>query len=431
MTDKEKRKKFVMDFKARQEKESSGWNLKLWLWVLLFTILIYSTIPLARSFQKIIYASVGKEFFTYSVLFVIIAGLISILYALLFKLRVKSISQYIWLIISGGMFIFFTIHLSHYPEEAVHLLEYGLLAYLVFKALSHRVRDWTVYISAVGLTAFIGTGDEFIQWLVPTRVWDYRDVQINAAAGAFFLIAISKGIRPEIISQPVKRYSVKILAGIITLNLVFLGFCLSVTPRTLDIYTSLCNSISWLQHEETMTEYGYLHSDKEIGAIYSRFMLEDLEKIDYQQGEDYGKLVYQYMHSKGEKKKLIKIYTPNTNPFLFEFLIHVLRRNKDFEEIPLIESIMEKNEKSNRAYRENLIVEKYFKTTLEHSGLKWPESRSESIQKASSLWEEEYTSTTGHVITMFSIKTVWIIITAMLAVVWISAGFWRKRLNDD
>ncbi len=420
-----------MNLTVKSESENLGWDMKLWLWVLLCSILIYLTIPLARVLQKYVYASVGKEFFTYAVLFVIIGGLTALLYVLIYKFKVRSVSQYVWLCVCGSIYVFLAIRLRQHPEEAVHLLEYGLLSYLVFKALSHRVRDWTVYISAAGLTALIGTGDEFIQWLVPTRVWDYRDVGINAVAGVFFMVAIWKGVKPEIITQPVKKYSVKVLAGIVTLDLIFLGFCLSITPGTLQILVAKNNGLSWLQHEEKMTEYGYLHRDKEIGAIYSRLMLEDLKMIDNQYGEAYGILVNQYQHSKKNIKELKKIYTPNINPFLYEFLVHVIQRNGEFEGVQKTESIRIKSVKHNIAYRENLIVEKYFKTTLEYSGLKWPDNRSESIQKSALLWEDEYISTTGKFITMFSMRTAWILIASMVIIIWISVWLCRRRLSDD
>ncbi len=272
-----------------------GWNLKLWLWVFLCSIAIYTTIPLARGFQKFISDSVGREFFTYTVIFVVIAVLTVALYLLIVKLRVRSVSQYVWLFICGGLYLYSTIQLKKHPEEAVHLLEYGLLAFFVFQAVSYRIRDWTAYPVSALTVLFIGTIDEYIQWLMPGRYWDYRDVGINALAGIFFLIIISKVFRPEIISQPVRKYSIKILAWILTFNLLFLGICLSSTPDNVNNYVTAVKSLSWLQGEEPMTEYGYIHEDNEAGSFYSRFTLEELKRRDFKYGEALGRILNQHV----------------------------------------------------------------------------------------------------------------------------------------
>jgi hypothetical protein len=242
--------------KIIEERNTQQWDWKLWLWALLCTIGILFTVPLARSIQKLVYASIGKEFFTFAVLFVVISGLLATLYFLVFKFRVKNVSQYMWLMISCSIYIYFTFQLKKHPEEAVHLIEYSLLTYFIFKALSYRIRDWTVYITPIFLVAFVGTIDEFTQWLLPGRYWSYKDVGINALAGGIFMLAVWKGIRPGTICQPVQKISLRILSGIITVNLIFLGLCLSNTPEVVNIYAAQFNELSWLQHEEAMTKHG-------------------------------------------------------------------------------------------------------------------------------------------------------------------------------
>lgn len=70
------------------------------------------------------------------------------------------------------------------PEERFHLLQYGLLAWLLSEALDGLPalagprRDGV----AVLLVTLVGAADEGVQWLLPNRVGDWRDVLINAAA---------------------------------------------------------------------------------------------------------------------------------------------------------------------------------------------------------------------------------------------------------
>lgn len=246
-----------MNTSTENNKDTLRWNRTSWLWVFLCTAAIFSTVPMARRVQRYVNNTIGRDFFTYIVLVIVISLFISLLYSFVFRLRVKSKSQYAWLIISSGAYIYTTLQLRKYPEEAIHLLEFGLLSYFLFSALSHRIRDWTVYITTSLCVLFIGTLDEFIQWLTPGRFWDYRDVGLNALAGIFFVLGLSKGIKPEIIRGPVKKISVNMLTGIMIINLLFLGLCLSNTPDAVKHYTSVFPDLSWLRQEETMSQYGH------------------------------------------------------------------------------------------------------------------------------------------------------------------------------
>ncbi|MBI5663461.1 MAG: hypothetical protein HZC49_00005, partial [Nitrospirae bacterium] len=133
------------------------WNGASWLRVFLCTAAIFSTVPVARRVQRYVHNTIGSEFFTYTVLVIILSLFAVLLYFFIFRLNVKSKSQYAWLIMSSGFYIYTTLQLRKYPEEAIHLLEFGLLSYFLFKALSHRIRDWTVYISTILCVLFIGT----------------------------------------------------------------------------------------------------------------------------------------------------------------------------------------------------------------------------------------------------------------------------------
>jgi hypothetical protein len=76
------------------------------------------------------------------------------------------------------------------PVEAVHLVEYGILGVLAARALRHHAADSGSLLAAGLLVALVGTLDEVIQWLVPNRFFDLRDVVINAGSGALVQIAL-------------------------------------------------------------------------------------------------------------------------------------------------------------------------------------------------------------------------------------------------
>ena len=415
------------------KKETDRRNSRSWFWVLLCIIGIYSTIPLARSVQKFVYNNIGRDFFTYAVFFAIFAATAALLYLFIFRLKIKNISQYCWLLLSAGLCIYYTIQLRKHPEEAIHILEYGLLSLLIFRALSHRVRDWSIYITVVLSVLFIGTMDEFIQWMMPQRFWDIKDVIINTLAAAIFQLAVWKGIRPEVISGPVKKNSVMLLLGVATLNILFLGFCFSNTPEAVNRYTSISKNLSWLRSEEPMTEYGYKYRDPEIGTFYSRLSLEKIMEINRNTGKAYGETILKDLNSGKTFDDLLNIYTPYTNKFLYEFSIHFRRINKRFKELQEEEAVSpeERIEISSIIYRENLIMEKYFKNTLKHSKPGWSEKEIAGLQKTASLWKNDYISNAGRkTVTSFRLETAWTAIAAALIILWTSGILWTRRLDS-
>jgi hypothetical protein len=106
--------------------------------------------------------------------------------------------------------------------------------------------------------SFIGTIDEVIQWMTPRRYWDFKDIGINIVGGLLLQLIIWKGIKPDVISRPLNKLSVKILTIIISVDLIVLGLCLSNTPKAVKSYTTVFQSLSWLRAEEPMSKFGFL-----------------------------------------------------------------------------------------------------------------------------------------------------------------------------
>ena len=74
------------------------------------------------------------------------------------------------------------------PEEKLHFIEYGVLAYLLHKALKLDCSGIKLYFFAFILTALFGLGDEGIQHLLPNRFYQTSDVILNSVSGALGLI---------------------------------------------------------------------------------------------------------------------------------------------------------------------------------------------------------------------------------------------------
>lgn len=79
------------------------------------------------------------------------------------------------------------------PEERLHFIEYGVLAYLLHRAL---LMDWgraPAYGWALVLATLIGAGDEGIQYLLPNRYFQFSDICLNSASAALGLILVFAG----------------------------------------------------------------------------------------------------------------------------------------------------------------------------------------------------------------------------------------------
>jgi len=78
------------------------------------------------------------------------------------------------------------------PEERTHLIEYGVVAALMHQAFLERVRHGRRVpmpaVLTVAAIALLGWLDEGIQSILPSRVYDIRDVGFNALAG-FMVVA--------------------------------------------------------------------------------------------------------------------------------------------------------------------------------------------------------------------------------------------------
>jgi hypothetical protein len=118
-----------------------------------------------------------------------------------------------------------------------------------------------------------------------------------------------------------------------------------------------------------MYEFTKKHVDSEIGVFYSRLSLDGLKKNDDEGSDEWGQILRQWKDK--EYGQFLANYSPFLHPFLYEMRVHVFRRDRKFEEARRAQ-----NEKARKgalfiAFKENLILEKYFGRTLEKSSYRW------------------------------------------------------------
>jgi len=167
-------------FRSVQEK-------RLWIAAAACLLLIWASIYPARAIVDFLR---GRNLLRATVAIVFLAagcGLAA------FLLRARPRWREIAALVFGGLAYAVVLAIMNQPEERLHFLEYGALAGFTEAAL--RARRAALggplgvlpSLLAILLTAALGWLDEIIQYFVPVRVYDWRDVGFNAAAGALLV----------------------------------------------------------------------------------------------------------------------------------------------------------------------------------------------------------------------------------------------------
>jgi hypothetical protein len=383
-----------------------------WLWVALSSLAIFLVVPMARTIQKFVSSHWGRFLFGYAVLAATAAAFLSLVYVLVFRLKIRRASNYVWLTAVAFLYIYFTLRLWRTPEQAVHFLEYGLLGYFLFRALSLSIRDRSIYATAFLCGTLVGIFDEGLQWMIPNRYWDFGDVGLNALAVGLFQVAVWKGINPAIITEKVSPRSVKRVSVLLAVTLVILGLCASNTPRRVAGYAGRFPFLSFLLREEPMNEFSRRHADAEIGVFYSRLSLEEIKETDAKSWDHYGQVLRDWKDK--DYARFLSEHSPLIHPFLYEMRVHIFRRDRREAEAERA-----KNEKSRRealfvAAKENRILEKYFHRTLQKSSYAWSEEKKKSIEAGLDL-SRPYRSPVSAGVFHIKEATVWLVIALILA----------------
>ncbi|MEZ5175524.1 MAG: VanZ family protein [Acidimicrobiia bacterium] len=152
----------------------------LWFFAFAVVALIYLTLGLAGALAELI----GDRALN-ATTFVVGALLVLATIATQGIKRSVGVAEiFVWLGIGATLVLVVTRLAS--PVERSHLMEYAVVAVLIYQALLERRRNgrpvprpaWL----AIGATTLLGFVDELIQVVVPNRVFDPVDIVFNTAA---------------------------------------------------------------------------------------------------------------------------------------------------------------------------------------------------------------------------------------------------------
>lgn len=160
-----------------------------WLILAGYVAFIYSTLSVAPSFSRTLSKLLGRNFNISVSIFILIlvTGTIVVFYK---RLKSRRPGVYIGLAAVFFTYLLFIFSWTGQPAERMHLVEYGFLSYLVLRVMD-KIRPLVMkYFCVIMAVTAIGICDELIQWLLPNRVCDIKDMIFNAVSGVLALAVI-------------------------------------------------------------------------------------------------------------------------------------------------------------------------------------------------------------------------------------------------
>jgi hypothetical protein len=167
-----------------------------WAWVAVaYLTVVYATLPFARPIWRRIEPLMAHRetlwFLAAGVVFAAVLGVRA--WSAGAARRVAGVTL-LAAVLAAYVALLFVFYRGRLTLEKVHLLEYGVLAYLTLNAVTVTRRGGPGGALALLFVAFAGAGDEALQKVIPERVFDPYDIVANwlgAALGGVAWIAVS------------------------------------------------------------------------------------------------------------------------------------------------------------------------------------------------------------------------------------------------
>jgi hypothetical protein len=156
---------------------------------LLYISFVYSTIPLMPNVWRRLDDYTQGAIRYFGVVVVVLVGMV-VLSQVWRRVRTRSWKPYAALALIAVAYVYLLKEYTLFPAERLHLIEYGLVGYFLFKALRLDLKEEKAYIVSLVLTVLVGVVDECIQWILPQRFFELKDVQLNAICGGLGLLLV-------------------------------------------------------------------------------------------------------------------------------------------------------------------------------------------------------------------------------------------------
>ena len=154
-----------------------------------FFVLLVACLPLlsifGRQLQRWAYDELSKELLGWLLISLLVVGVGVVIYVLL-RLDWRKLWHVLWL---APVFLWLPWTMSTHPEERLHFLLFGALGWLAPQIMA-LPWAWLTLLS-------LAVGDEVLQYFLPSRVGELRDVGVNvlAASGGLLLALVMANAR--------------------------------------------------------------------------------------------------------------------------------------------------------------------------------------------------------------------------------------------
>lgn len=221
--------------------------VRYWLATVMYAAMIFLTLSYARIISNILTDRFGDDVFS-TITRVALLGIGAAIVVYFVRLRDRLLARLLVFAAVGAVYAYVlspelreTVHgwngtltvigaylesLKIFPiaaAEKVHFLQYGLLGLLLCKTLSFHLKDKMAYPLAVTGVYLIGLVDEGIQWDLPERVGEYRDIWLNLLAGALAVVVVWLVLRPKAFKTHARLRSLRPLGYTLAVALVLTG----------------------------------------------------------------------------------------------------------------------------------------------------------------------------------------------------------------
>jgi hypothetical protein len=397
-----------------------------WRWVGLWVAFIYLTIPLARILQETVRERAGKEVFlwiTFLAFAVAAAWIVRAFFRRQWKPRPAQIAVLCGI---GGLFSWLAWSLRANPEEAFHFVQYGVLSILLFRALRHRLSDSSLYLTATLIGSAFGILDELIQWVVPRRYFDFRDIWINVQAVGLVQIALAAGIRPPGIRGRPTPAGLQHLCRAAIAVLLLLLVCVSGTPRAVAFLTRFLPAAAALDH--VPAEYGFRIEDPRIGVFFSRLPPDELLRQDRERGAETAQHLNR-VRSDEQYKAFLRETPAHLHPLAVEARIHLFRRDRYAGHALWATNREVAAGYAHVAFHENQILQNYFSNTLHRSTFSWPQERIRRIEELAREPAPYQSAVSRSLITKFSQNQITALLVGLLLLAIAGERFAARKIH--
>ena len=268
--------------------------------------------------------------------------------------------------------------------ERFHFVEYGLVTFLFYRAWRPAGAGALIWMPVLAAMV-VGTGEEWLQWFIPARVGEARDVLLN-------LIAIGCGLLFSLGLDPPPKITLRLAAA-------SRRRVASVASVALVIFGAFFHTV----------HLGYEIHDAEAGVFRSRYTAQELAEVGDARAARWA-----------TNPPLTWSRLSQEDQYLSEGVSHVQRRNETWDEGNVMAS-----------RQENLILEKYYAPVLDTpsyisaQGHRWPpEQRADAESRSGPGYMIYVSDAEDYPILVWPKWIFWLVIAVLLLpllrVVWTS-----------